>query len=115
MKKKELIEMKKLEGTALLDRAKKLRGEVTSLMMDLEMGQLKDIKSVSKKRRDLAQVLTVLRQKQLLAELESKVKVKESTADLPSGGPQSTRKKKTVVKSQKTDSKKKGGQLATSF
>ena len=36
--------------------------------------KLKDLKTVSKKRKDLAQILTVIKQKELLGKLESKVK-----------------------------------------
>ena len=34
---------------------------------------LKDLKSISKKKKDISQVLTVIKQKQLLAQLEPKI------------------------------------------
>lgn len=73
MKKGELTQIKGLSIKELLEKGKTLQGEIANLLMDKNMKKLKDIKSVGKKRKDLAQVLTVARQKQLLAELESRV------------------------------------------
>lgn len=74
MKKNDFIQIKGLDIKELKDKAKALRSEIEKLTMDKNMKKLKDIKQVSKSKKDLAQVLTVLRQKELLSQLESKVK-----------------------------------------
>lgn len=74
MKKNDFIQIKGLDITNLKDKAKALRSEIEKLTMDKNMKKLKDIKQVTKLKKDLAQVLTVLRQKELLSQLESKVK-----------------------------------------
>lgn len=71
MKKSELTQIKGLDIKELGGRAKSLQKEIADLVMDKNMKKLKDIKIISKKRKDLAQVLTIKRQKELLAELES--------------------------------------------
>ena len=73
MKKNDLIQIKALDLKELGVKAKSLKADIASLVVDKNMKKLKDIKSISKKRKDLAQVLTVLRQKQLLEQLEPKV------------------------------------------
>ena len=72
MKKNEFVQIKALSIKELAIKAKDLRQEISNLIIDLNMKKLKDTKSVFKKRKDLAQVLTVLRQKELLEQLESK-------------------------------------------
>lgn len=69
MKKNELIQIKGLSIKELKDKAKSLKDEIANLSLDKNMKKLKDTKSVFKKRKDLAQVLTVLRQKEMLEQL----------------------------------------------
>ena len=73
MKKNDFIQIKGLDVKELSGKAKDIKKEMANLLMDKNMKKIKDIKQVSKKRKDLAQILTVLRQKELLGELESKV------------------------------------------
>lgn len=73
MKKSELVQIKGLNIKELKSKAKSLKDEIAGLIMDKNMKKLKDKKAVFKKRKDLAQVLTVIRQKELLSELEDKV------------------------------------------
>ena len=70
MKKNEFAQIKNLDVKELKDKAKSLKGEIGKLTMEKNMKKLKDLKMISKKRKDLAQMLTVIRQKQLLVELE---------------------------------------------
>lgn len=70
MKKNALGEIKNLEIGILLKRIKSARKELADLILDKNMKKLKDLKLVSKKRKDLAQMMTILRQKQLLKGLE---------------------------------------------
>lgn len=72
MKRQELIQVKGLDIKELTLKAKTLKEEISKLVMDRSMKKLKDIKMLSKKRKDLAQVLTIIRQKQMLEQLESK-------------------------------------------
>lgn len=73
MKKKDLAQIKELDQKGLSVKAKSIREEIANLTMDKNMKKLKDVKSLSKKRKDLAQVLTILRQKEMLKELELKL------------------------------------------
>ena len=72
MKKNEFAQIKNLDVKELKDKAKSLKGEIGKLTMEKNMKKFKDLKMISKKRKDLAQILTVVRQKQLLEELEPK-------------------------------------------
>lgn len=78
MKKQELVQIKALDVKELKEKVKTFRKEIADLVLDKNMNKLKDLKMIYKKRKDLAQILTIMRQKQLLAELESKSH-KEST------------------------------------
>lgn len=72
MKKSNLQEIKVLEEVALIGRIKKARTELADLVMEKNMKKLKDVKAVFKKRKEIAQMLTIARQKKLLKELEAK-------------------------------------------
>ncbi len=76
MKKKLLTEIKQLDLKGLQKRVQETKEELISLVLDKNMGKLKDLKSISKKRKNIAQMLTVFRQKQLLGELGIKKGVK---------------------------------------
>ncbi len=82
MKKNELTQIKGLDPKELRNKAKNIKDEIANLVMDKNMKKLKDVKKISKKRRDLAQVLTVMRQKELLAELESKSQISHKESKL---------------------------------
>lgn len=81
MKKSEFTQTKGLGVKELKDKAKNLKKEIADLILDKNMKKLKDLKMISKKRKDLAQILTVIRQKELLLELESKV-IKTNEAEV---------------------------------
>ena len=51
---------------------KTLKEELANLLMDKNMKKLKDLKAISKKKKELARVLTAVRQKELLVQLEAK-------------------------------------------
>lgn len=70
MKKNEFVVIKGLDIKELRLKAKAFKKEIADLTMDKNMKKLKDLKSIDKKRKELAQVLTVLNQKELLAKLE---------------------------------------------
>lgn len=76
MKKGELTQIKGLSINELNRKAKSLKLEIDNLVMDKNMKKLKSLKMIGKKRKDLAKVLTVIRQKELVEALgseESKV------------------------------------------
>ncbi len=70
MKKNDLFEIKKMDLKSIREKAKKIVEEITDLHMDKNMGKLTNMKVIKSKRRDLAQTLTVLKQKELLQALE---------------------------------------------
>ncbi len=72
MKRNSLNEVKELDIKALFEKAKALKLEMNESVMDKNMDKHKDLKTISKKRKDLAQVLTILRQKTLVQDLEKK-------------------------------------------
>ncbi len=77
MKKNEFTQIKGLDAKELLLKAKTLKGEIGNLMMDKNMKKLQDLRSISKKKKDLAQVLTIVGQKQQLVKLENETKTKK--------------------------------------
>jgi ribosomal protein L29 len=70
MKRNDLAEVKKTDIDILKTRAKKTKGEIADLVLDKNMDKMSNLRAIKNKRRDLAQIMTVLRQKQLLKELE---------------------------------------------
>ncbi len=70
MKRNDLVEIKNLTIKDIAKKVKDLKNEVLSLVIDKNSKKLKDLKVVSKKRRDIAQMLTVMKQKTLLEGLE---------------------------------------------
>lgn len=77
MKKSELKEIRSLEIKDLTERVKKTKQDlVEAFMVRSESGKgSKDVKAVFKKRKDIAQMMTILRQKQLVEELKKEIKV----------------------------------------
>ena len=75
MKKNDFIQIKTLNTGELKVKAEALKKEIADLVMDKNMKKLKDTNVISKKRKDLAQVLTVMQQKTLLETLENKKEV----------------------------------------
>lgn len=81
MKKNEFVQIKGSDLKELILKVKTLRGEIANLTMDKNMKKLKDLKMISKKKKEQAQLLTIIRQKQLLTQLEAKV-VKQELEDV---------------------------------
>ena len=73
MKKNEFVQIKGLAIKELIDKSKSIKSEIADLILDKNMKKLKDLKNISKKKKDLAQILTVIRQKELLEKLETKI------------------------------------------
>ena len=97
MKRQEFVQVKGLDLKELGVKAKALRAEIANLTLDKNMKKLKDLKITSKKKKELAQVLTVLRQKEELLVLSGQLSDKGQSVVGES-----------VTEKQKTDNSKKG-------
>ncbi len=73
MKKNDFVQIKGLDLKELGLKVKTIKMEIANLIVDKNMKKMKDLKTIFKKRKDLAQILTVLKQKQVLGELEVKI------------------------------------------
>lgn len=69
MKRNDFLEIKKMDLTALVEKTRQTKSDIANLELDKSLNKLKDVKSISKKRKELAKMLTVLRQKTLLEEM----------------------------------------------
>lgn len=67
----DIANIKNMDTKSIFATAKQMRLEIADLMIDKNMNKLKDLKSIDKKRKDLARTLTVLNQKQGLEKLEA--------------------------------------------
>lgn len=65
MKKKELKDLQTKSIAELKELSKKTQDELVKLKMDAQAGKLKNIRLVAQRRRDLAQIKTVLREKEI--------------------------------------------------
>lgn len=72
MKKNEFAQVKGLDIGQLKEKAKVLKKEIADLVIEKNMKKLKDLKMVYKKKKDLAKILTVVKQKEMLVQLETK-------------------------------------------
>lgn len=72
MKKNDFLQVKDLDPKQLWLKAKSIQEDIANLVMDKNMKKLKDVKMISKKKKDRAQVLTVIKQKELLQQLETR-------------------------------------------
>lgn len=77
MKRNDFGQIKEMDIKTLMVKAAAIKAEIPDLILDKNMNKLKDLKKISKKRKDLAQILTVLKQKELLGEIELKLKTKQ--------------------------------------
>lgn len=78
MKKNDFAEIKKMEVKVLSSKALKIKEEIANLVIDKNMNKMPNLKSIKFKRNELAKILTVLQQKQLMESLEKQtIKVSE--------------------------------------
>lgn len=68
----DISSIKAMDAKSILTTVKQLRGEIADLVVDKNLNKLKDLKTVGKKRKDLARTLTVLNQKRVLESLEAR-------------------------------------------
>ncbi len=76
MKKNDLAEIKKADDKLIKEKVAKLYKEINSFVLDKNMGKMTNKKEIKNRRKDLAQILTVKRQKELLAAFEGEKEVK---------------------------------------
>lgn len=74
MKKNEKVNIKGMDIKSLQSKVINLKKEIADLTFEKNTKKLKDLKSVDKKRKEVAFILTVLQQKQLLEKLEPQQK-----------------------------------------
>lgn len=72
MKRNELAEAKKSEIKDLIKRVSQIEAELMQLQIDKNAAKLSNLRQIFNRRKDLAQIKTVLRLKQLLTELNRK-------------------------------------------
>lgn len=75
MKRTDLKEIKGLEIKDLREKIEKAKADLAGLVLEKAQSAKgsKDVKQVFKKRKDIAQMLTILRQKKLLRSLSKEV------------------------------------------
>ena len=71
-------ELKELTTEKLNDRLAKLRKEIVEVEFDIKLGQEKDTSSRSKKRREIARILTILNETKGEVVEDKKVEEKKS-------------------------------------
>lgn len=70
MKKDQFNSLKGMEQSALAKKVKELKLEIADLVILKNTKKLKDLKQISKKKKDVAQIMTIIAQKSLLEQLE---------------------------------------------
>lgn len=64
------VEVKTMEIKDLRKQVKNVRLELAGLLIQKNAGKLTDLRAAGKKRKEVARMMTVLRQKELVSELE---------------------------------------------
>lgn len=72
MKKNDLTKIKQMDIKALKEKIQEAKEELLKLALDKNMNKLENPKLIKNKRRDMAQMLTILQQKELIRALEDK-------------------------------------------
>lgn len=85
MRKNDLTEIKQLEFKALVAKILTAKKELSDLVLDRNMNKLKDVKVISKRRKDIAKMQTIANQKRVLESLvtsnEEKAKSSKKKGD----------------------------------
>lgn len=76
MKKNDFKEIKTLSLKVLSEKIKQAKKDVADLILDKNTKKLKDVKVIFKKRKEIAKMMTILNQKQLVGEIEKEVSEK---------------------------------------
>ncbi len=75
MKKNDFADIKKMDMKGLLAQAVTIKKEIDVLKFDKNLNSLKNLKSISNKKHDLAQVLTVVRQLEIIETLKGESRI----------------------------------------
>lgn len=78
MKKNDFAEIKKLDLKGLYGKVATLKIELGDLELDKNMKKLKDLKKIFKAKKSLAQILTLINQKEFIEKLEKANTLKEA-------------------------------------
>ncbi len=65
-----IIEYKDMDVKSLEEKVRYFKRELSGLLIDKNTAKLKDLKSLSKKKKEVARMLTIINQKKMLAKLE---------------------------------------------
>ncbi len=76
-KSNDLLEFRGLDNMSLIKKIKLAKVELDSLLFDKNLNKLKDTSVIAKKKGVIAHLSTVLRQKELVSELEAKIDKKQ--------------------------------------
>ena len=79
MKTQEFKQVKTLGVDELKVKLVKAQEDLAQLVLDKNMKKLKDLKSLSKKKKEIAQFLTIIKQQELIKDLESRVESPEES------------------------------------
>jgi len=72
-KKADLVEIKNMDEKALIAKILSLKADYASMIIEKNINKLTDVKAPGKLKRQIAQIATVLRQKQLIKEYQTNV------------------------------------------
>ncbi len=67
----DITSIKNMDTKSIFATAKQMKVAIADLMLDKNMNKLKDLKSIDKKRKELARTLTIFNQKKVLEKLEA--------------------------------------------
>jgi ribosomal protein L29 len=67
----DIASIKNMDTKSIFATAKQMKVAIADLMLDKNMNKLKDLKSIDKKRKELARTLTIFNQKKVLEKLEA--------------------------------------------
>ena len=77
MKKNDLIELRKLDIASLQKKVSELKKKLVITKLKIKKGELKNVRAAKNLRRDIAVILTIIREKQILAQLQQANQDKE--------------------------------------
>ncbi len=94
MKKNDLTEIRQLEVKALMAKVMLAKNAVADFVLDKNMHKLKDLKVISKTRKEIAKMLTIANQKKMLESLVTSDKAQVTSNEEKSKNAKSKERKK---------------------
>ncbi|MEX2028700.1 MAG: 50S ribosomal protein L29 [Candidatus Curtissbacteria bacterium] len=75
MKKKDLEQLKSQDIKTLKKKVDDLKKEAANFKIEISLGKVKNVHSISQKKKDIAKIMTILNIKSKIAKIEVKTKV----------------------------------------